>query len=365
MWLKSLELLSRRLLMRVTHHRNTVRVTSPTSLFEPTSKVLILRHDKIGDAIITLPLLRILRMHYPTLQIDILLSQHNASMSARLKQYTNHCWVYEKSPLKILALLRALRREDYDVILDPMDNASTTSSLIIQLLRCKAIGIEKSNAHVYTYLVPMLERNSVHIIERIAQTLLPFGINPKQESLELEYPLEKSLLRRAQQNLGEKTAPYRFGINISAGDRWRYWGRENFIDFIKQFKARHHDAEMILFSAPSEADEAHAIAEAVAIKAAPAVPSLDEFAAMLVQCDLLLTPDTSVVHIAAAWKVPQVVLYSRAPGLPMVWLPYQSPHRALETSSDFVSAISVESALHAAEALWQECIPKIFYPTHA
>lgn len=365
MWLKSLELLLRRLLIDSMRQHKAVRLTSPTVLFEPTSKVLILRHDKIGDAIITLPLLRILRMHYPNMQIDILLSQHNASMSARLKQYTNRCWVYEKSPLKILALLHALRREDYDVILDPMDNASTTSSLIIQLLRCKAIGIEKSNAHIYTHLVPMRERNSVHIIERMAQTLLPFGIDPRQESLELEYPLEKNLLRRAQQNLGEKTAPYRFGINISAGDRWRYWGRENFIAFIEQFKARHHDAQIILFSAPREAEEAHAIAQATAVRVAPTVPSLDEFAAMLVQCNLLLTPDTSVVHIAAAWKVPQVVLYSRAPGLPMVWLPYHAPHRALETSSDFISAISVESVLHAAEALWQDCIPKIFCPTHA
>lgn len=359
MWLKSIELWLRHALMRLARNADPTRIASPTPLFEPTSKVLVLRHDKIGDAIITLPLLRALRTRYPELRIDVLLSRRNASMSARLKRYANRCWVYEKSPLKMLSLLSALRRENYDVILDPTDNPSTTSSLLIQLLGRKAIGIDKSNARLYAYLVPMLDRNRMHIIERIAQTLLPFGIDPKEESLDLEYPLEKEELARAQRRLGERSAPYRFGINISAGDHWRYWGRENFIAFIERFKARHREAEIILFAAPSDAEEARAIAAATASHIAPSAPTLDDFAAMLVQCDLLLTPDTSVVHIAAAWKVPQVALYSRVPGLPMVWLPYRSPHRALETSSDCISAIPVEDALSAAESLWQEFILKM------
>ena len=54
------------------------------------------------------------------------------------------------------------------------------------------------------------------------------------------------------------------------------------------------------------------------------------FAALLHECDLLVTPDTSVSHLAAAWKRPAVVLFiqkdERASEL---WAPYHSPYRAL------------------------------------
>ena len=358
MWLKSLELFFRDTLTTHIGRHDPMRISVPTPLFGSQSKVLLLRHDRLGDAIITLPVLRILKAHHPNLQIDVLLSQYNASMRAHLRRYAQHCWVYEKSPLKLLSLLRALREQHYDVIIDPMDNPSATSSLFITLLGCASIGIEKSNASIYTHLVPMLERHSVHIIERMAQVLLPFGISPDSNALHLEYPLSQAVLVQGQRRLGEKLAPYRLGINLSARDPWRYWGRENFIKFIQAFQERTRDVEIILFAAQSDAEEARYIGKATATKVAPFVPTLDEFAAMLVQCDFLLTPDTSIVHIAAAWQVPQVVLYSRVEGLPMVWLPYRAPHFALETSSESIRAISVEDVLNAVESLWKECLLK-------
>ncbi len=358
MWLKSLELFFRNIITTHIGHHNPVRISVPTPLFGSRSKVLFLRHDRLGDAIITLPLLRLLKAHYPDLQVDVLLSQYNASMSVHLRRYAQHCWVYEKSPLKFLSLLRALRARHYDVVIDPMDNPSATSSLFITALRCTSVGIEKSNAPIYTHVVPMLERHSVHIIERMAQVLLPFGISPAREDLHLEYPLSAEARMLGQRRLGEKMAPYRLGINLSARDPWRYWGRENFIKFIQAFQERARDVEIILFAAQSDAEDAHCIGKVTATKVAPFVLTLDEFAAMLVQCDFLLTPDTSIVHIAAAWQVPQVVLYSRVEGLPMVWLPYRAPHFALETSSESIRAISVEDVLNAVESLWKECLLK-------
>ncbi len=358
MWLKSLELFFRRSLIAHLGQHNPVCVSAPTPIFGPQSKVLFLRHDRLGDAIISLPVLRILKTHYPNLQIDVLLSQYNASMSTHLQRYAERCWVYEKSPLKFLSLLRALRAQHYDVVIDPMDNPSATSSMFVTMLGGASVGIEKSNASIYTHVVPMLERNSVHIIERMAQVLLPFGILPTSEALYLEYPLSTEVQMLGKRRLGEKTAPYRLGINLSARDPWRYWGRENFIKFIEAFRERTQKVEIVLFAAQSDAKEAQYIGKATATKVAPCVPTLDEFAAMLMQCDLLLTPDTSVVHIAAAWQVPQVVLYSRVEGLPMVWLPYRAPHLALETSSESICAISVEDVLNAVESLWKECLLK-------
>ncbi|MCS7211545.1 MAG: glycosyltransferase family 9 protein [Chloroherpetonaceae bacterium] len=357
--LKSLERYLRNWLVR-SGNRLPVYVRVPVPLFAPNSRILLLRHDKLGDAIISLPLLRVLRTHFPEMQIDVLLSKHNFALAPHVRRYANQCWQYEKSALKSLWLVRQLRAARYHAVVDLMDNASATSSVLIKLLDVSAVGIEKSNAASYTYLVPMLDRNCTHIVERLAQLLLPFGIDPNQESLELEYPLSPHLLEHARQRLGEKLARYRFGINISAGDRWRYWGKDNFIRFISAFKAQHSEIEVVVFAHHLDRQEAEQIAAATNSRLAPIVPTLDEFAAMLVQCDALLSPDTAIVHIAAAWKVPQVVLYSRAEGLPMVWLPYRAPHRALETRADSIQAIGVEAVLKATESLWQEQMQSVY-----
>lgn len=353
--LKSLERRFRNWLLNVGNSQ-PVQIRVPVPIFAPESRILLLRHDKLGDAIISIPLLRTLRKHFPKMQIDVLLSEHNFALAARLQQYANRCWKYEKSLLKSLWLIRQLRAARYDAVVDLMDNPSATSSVLIRLLDVSAIGIDKANAASYAYLVPMLDRQQTHIVERIAQLLLPFGIDPKQEWLGLEYPLPEALRKQAQERLGAKQAHFRVGINISAGDRWRYWGKDNFISFIKAFKARHSEAEVVVFAHYADQPDAEEIAKATASRVAPSVPTLDEFAAMLVECDLLLTPDTAVVHIAAAWQVPQVVLYSRVEGLPMVWLPYRAPHRALITAAESIAAISVDAVLEAAESLWQEHI---------
>ena len=100
--------------------------------------------------------------------------------------------------------------------------------------------------------------------------------------------------------------------------------------------------------APDYQADVEAIAGATGAASLPALASFHEFAAVLREFDMLLTPDTSVVHLAAAWKTPLVGLFRASPDV-MPWYPYRSPYRAALHVGGVpkVPVVAVEEALRA------------------
>jgi ADP-heptose:LPS heptosyltransferase len=116
-----------------------------------------------------------------------------------------------------------------------------------------------------------------------------------------------------------------------------YWGRENFIWLVEQMQTAFPAFDVMLMGMPDYAGEIQAIQAAihenkttdVSVYSAPPAASLHEFAAMLHECDAVFTPDTSVVHLAAAWKLPTVALFVFNEFGLVHWTPFNTPHRAL------------------------------------
>ena len=145
----------------------------------------------------------------------------------------------------------------------------------------------------------------------------------------------------------------RFGINISA----RYWGRDNFIACIRWMRGFDSRFAICVGGAPDHRGEVAAIAAATGATAIPAVPSFHDFAAMVREFDLLLTPDTSVLHLGAAWKIPTIGLYHTPPGAPLPWYPYRTPYRAL-IHPDGVARIPLADVQEAIRSLVTERFPR-------
>lgn len=347
--LKSLELIFRRLVLQSLRKKNRLRLSqSPITGLPANPKILFLRQDKIGDVLITVPTLRLLRQHFPDARIDIVLGVKNVAASSAVKPYVNTIWVYTKKTLGTIKLLNAIRVQNYDVIVDCLDNPSTTSRLIIRLTNSKySVGLEDSPSGFYTNSVAIPHKALTHVVERTAKLLTAFGINPKPSELDLEYTIPSQYKNIAETALGPKPK-IRLGINIAAG--WeKYWGRENFIKLVEQINTE--EIEIVGFANEEFQHELIAIAAATNIVTAPLASNFDEFAAMLSSSDIILTPDTSIVHLAAAWKIPSVVLYAGIVEHLMLWTPYHSSHRVCSTREKLLSVIHPEEVLEALNEL--------------
>ncbi len=141
-------------------------------------KVLFLRQDRIGDLLISSPLFRILKEKYPDIEFDILLSNYNTSAYELVKNYFSNAYLYHKKFVKDLNLVKNLRAKKYDLIIDLMDKPSSTSALLIKIIKPKyAAGLEKSNSDIYNFIVKRKDESKFHIIERTAEFLTLFGLS--------------------------------------------------------------------------------------------------------------------------------------------------------------------------------------------
>lgn len=318
-------------------------------------KMLLLRHDRLGDVLVSIPIFRALRQILPNTNIDILLSSKNFATNRTLRKYLDKFYKYDKTLVGTIKLLKQISKERYDLIVDLLDNASVTSDLFLKLSKSKNyLGINKENRSNYNYIVPLLNKHSNHIVVRISQLLLPFGINPDKLDLSLEYDLNDEEIELGKERLGEKSKDIRVGINLSGSSSSKYWGKQNNIDLIKYIFENYNNCEVVVFSDRRLRREALEIADESKARLAPLVESFDEFASMMRTCDILLTPDTSVVHLASAWRKPSIVLYSYKPNkIAMPWYPYKSNYIAITTEADSIDNISISEVQTAFSKIMQ------------
>lgn len=299
------------------------------------NSILILRQDRIGDLLVSIPFIRNLRQTFPNTKIYLLLSKRNSVASACVQNYINNYFVISKNLLFAISLVIKLRKK-FDLVIDPFDNASVTSSILVRLLKPKfSLGFDKENRTIYSHIVKLPDKGKVHIVERLAYMLLPFGLNPKEINLCLEYP-------KKEQNLISTKYKPRIGINISGSSYSKYWEGDKFSKLIQLIQTN-FDFEIFIFSTYKYKNEVELIRKKINVQVAPLTKSFDEFANMIATCDYLITPDTSVVHLASAFRIPILVYYHFIDAkFGMPWLPFQTKFQYLTSTSNNFSDITPE-----------------------
>jgi ADP-heptose:LPS heptosyltransferase len=353
-FLKRIEIVLRRFLIFVfgifVHRRNQLSNTIDVN----SSKILFIRQDRIGDVLISTPIFASLKAHYPSAIVDVLLSENNHFVLMN-DALIRKRWIYQKNLGKVISLVRSLRIEKYDFAVDMMDNPSVTSTILCLLAGARwNVGIAKDNNYVYDIRVPMLSRREAHIVDRIAQLLIPFHIDPNVESLSIRYfPLPESddFAERFLSANRLRQHPL-IGINISAGGEARFWGIENYRALLSFVIEKYPELHAILLYQPSDEEKANKIVDGLKnVLLSPLTQTFDQFAAMIKKLSFLISPDTSAIHVASAFSVPSVVLYVQSNKSLRIWEPYGTDYEVVVTAVDDLSTISVTEVQTALKKL--------------
>lgn len=317
------------------------------------SRVLLLRQDRIGDLLVSVPIVRAIRDEYPDIILDILLGPKNISAKKAVEKYVDSVISYDKRPEKAPMMVNSLRVKKYDLVVDMFDNFSTTSTALLKFIGAKnSLGLEKENSAAYSHIVPLPDKSSVHIVERLASLLGALGIDPQFPDLSLEYDFSEEELTAASEKIGKKVEKI-LGINLSGSTDAKFWGLKKNISFIEEAKRMHPELRIVIFATPDKSQLVKAIIDSAPAESAPQAASFHEYAALLACCDIIMTPDTAAVHIAAARKIPCIAMYdvSNIEKAGMPWTPYNSPYVALRAEGSIVG-ISVNEALDALEKIY-------------
>ncbi len=334
--MKSLEIRIRKFLLNL-----LLRVIEKKSLdykIPENPKILVIRLNKIGDALVTTPLLSLLNT-IPGAKLDVLADRKNHFIFHR-NSIVNQVKVFEKGIAVFFQTVKWINRQNYDVMIDAHDDVSTTVSFLVAASRVPhKVALEKENKRIFNHTVTKPNPANTHIVRRIAEIAKIFGIEFGNEKLKIFYEPEDESLKTAEQFISANipNKKYLLGVNISAGSDARFWGVENYKNVLGNIE--HKDKiGIILLRAPSNSEKALQISEGKY----PVFEdkSFDEFAAMISKLNMIFTPDTSAVHLASAFGVPVFGLYVHYNTEDMIWSPYNTEFDYILTKESTLSNIS-------------------------
>lgn len=319
-------------------------------------KFLFIRQDRIGDVLVSSPLFELLKSVFPQASLDVLLSPKNEFVLAH-NPLINRRWVYRKQFVHALKLLFELRSQHYDFVIDLMDNPSTTSTVICLLSGARwRVGLEKENAFAYDIVVPRPSRRETHIVDRLSRLLTPFGIDPELHPLNLRYYLpsevDESVLASLRMRGWDKDMVV--ALNISAGHETRFWGVTQYRSLLTLLQGAHPSLKFVVLFKQEDHLRAQEIASGHGNVHVPQPMSFDEFAGYIRHCQFLITPDTSAVHLAAAFQIPSVVLYVQSDKNVSIWEPYRTISETLIADVDDLTVIPPEAVEKAFERILEQ-----------
>lgn len=300
-------------------------------------RLLFVRHDKLGDMIISLPIFHNLKRLCPEIEIDVLCGRDN-NMIIEHDPHISRILFYKKKPIADLKRILEMRRAKYDAIVDMTFGESVTATILLSLI-CPGgfkLGAGKSRlAPYFDRLVDPLDVRGPHIIESTASILSLFDISLDDCDLIPKMYLVDEDERKGRSFLDPLRGEHDMliGINLSAGRPARTWPVEKYIELLRMLQPRFSEAAFILSTAPNERKKIREVMDAVTdrVYAVPEGYTIREIAGLLKHLDFLITPDTSIGHLASCVDLPSLAMYPGNMENFEVWRPFNPCVRAINS----------------------------------
>lgn len=257
--------------------------------------------------ILTTPMFSQIKIYYPNSKLHVLASQRNAQILDN-NPNINKIYIFKKKPIHLLRLLFRLYNERYTFWIDPKDHYSRESMILALFSHAGTkIGYNKPNSAIFDIAIPSDKQNfNLHAIKRNISILEKIGIKAP-ELLKPELFIKEELNKEVELQFRE-IIPNLIVLNISAGDKSRYWTIEGWIhvsDFINKL-----NGFALLVYHPDDYSLAREIKNSSNTAILYQSDSIEKVVAIIRCAKLVVTPDTSIVHIASAFNIPIIALYS-------------------------------------------------------
>ena len=338
--MKNLEIFFRHLLLSLLLLIKRKPNKLPLPKFSKDSKILFIRLNRIGDALVTTPLLAEIKRQIGC-KVFVLAGSSNYFIFENSK-LTNEIIVYRKNVNGIFSLIRMINTIGFDAVVDLHDDVSSTVSYLIAFNKSRyKFGLNKRNAKLFTHTVEKLDPSKYHVVDRVLEFGKFFNLDLESLPINIVYNASNESCAKAEAFLNKHFEKKKFllGINISAGSSARFWGVGKFKKLISELTG--YNINLLLLC--TERDLKNAIEIAGSQIPIFYRPVFDQFCAMIKELDLLFTPDTSIVHIAAAFNKPMFGLYVKYKTKDVIWSPYRSPFECVITEEPTLENISFET----------------------
>jgi heptosyltransferase-2 len=286
-------------------------------LIKEVESILFLRHDRIGDMVLSTAALKALRRVYPHARITVLASERNYEILDH-NPSVDEILIY----MGLKWFIKEIRPRRYDLVIDPFLTYELRQAFMTCLARSKyRIGFEEAGREIFFNIRGPTTSPPKQMVEHLLDLMERLG--GKKEGYEPEVFLSDTEIQWANKTLAEKgISANKLTIGIHPGAHYpsQRWPAERFGELSRRILEQ-GVAKVILLGSSDE----KGLLKAAKKSAGEDVQifscsDIREFMALLSRCDLLVCNNSGPLHIASALKVPTVSMIG--PTVTPLWLPY-------------------------------------------
>jgi len=263
----------------------------------PPHKILIIRFSSIGDIVLTSPVIRCLRKKYPKAKIHYLTKGSNKTI-LEANPYIDKIQIFERS---LSESISSLKQEKYDLIVDLHKNLRTMR--VRWALRCPCISFDKLNLKKWLLVNFGWNRlPDLHIVDRYLYGLTAIDVSNDGLGLEYFIPAKEEIDLTTKYGLKEKPITFCIGGKFAT----KKLPVHKMIEIVNVL-----GGTVLLLGGPEDLPAANKIASECFGNALNLCGelSLNQSASVVKQSSVIVTHDTGMMHIAAAFNRPIVSIW--------------------------------------------------------
>ena len=272
------------------------------------NNILVMSNTAIGDTLFATPAINLLRKNYPDKNIIALLNPRNYELF-KTNPNIDEIITYRGKGGNFLQVAFKLRAKDIGLafIFHSNEPQATPLAFLSGSKYIIKIPNDKNEFNFLHYNPPIAPQLDEHFINRRLKQLLYIGIDEQSYQMEI-YP-DKSWYSKVDKFL-EDNVRY-IGIQIGASTISRMWPIERWIDLVNKLLDYDINLQVILTGSELDRQLTDKVENSIQNQRVLNMAGLLDLcsaAALIDRLDLLITPDTGPLHIAAAVKTPTIAI---------------------------------------------------------
>lgn len=326
---------------------------------ENLKKVLFLRYDVLGDMICTYPAMKYLNSELPNVKIDVLASESNSFLIKNDETF-NSIYHFNGKILSNIKYLLQIRKNNYDVIFATYYVNLTKNGILSNILgnsnTIKANVYDKEKRYLFFNFQSKIAQSKSNMFEKMYYLVADYiGKSNELGSISLSIPRKEESLSNVEDYLDRNEIEKFIVINLSSGKENRKWSTEKLILLINQIQAKNIQLSFIITAMSKDKQDAVKIVNETKGSLYFGESSIFEMIELIDKAEVVLTPDTSVVHICSVTNTKVCVFTFQNIVDECVWTPYKVSNRLMIANpNDEMRDIPVEKVLSSVQELLSE-----------
>lgn len=269
-------------------------------------KILCIKPRGIGDIVLSTIILENLINHFPLAKIDYL-TERFAKPALKYNPFINKIHSMQSKEFSLKVAIR-LRKEKYDVVIDLWSNPRSAQITFFSGAKYRVGYAYRGRKYAYNILGTS-GKGEVHSAEHNLELLKPLGV--KIISKNIHYYIDEIDKLFADEyflsnNLSDKSV---LGIVPSGGWDSKRCDKKKWVEIcLKAIET--FNCKILVLWGPGDENDANFIKENLGDECLLAPKSsLNQMAALISKCKMIIANDSGPMHIAAALKIPTLGIF--------------------------------------------------------